>query len=426
MANMEHVQIAKKGRDAVAKWRTEHPNEVLDLNAAYMSYARMPQINLSGADIRNSDLMGAVLQRADLSGCFLNPCHMYHANLKQANLTKALMNGANLRGANLSGADLTDVDLDRAVLSGADLTGANLTRANLSRANLTGANLTDANLTGAVLNRAALTRTVLANANFQAADFYEAVFHNADLTGAKLAGSIMGYTVFQKCDLSVAEGLDNVRHDAPSTVGIDTFYRSGGSIPEEFLLGAGNPGSLIEFQRSLLGTPVSKEDCFISCAAGDRQFAQELQTELRAQGIRCWLFPEDARGHALVDRKSPSDQEEVERWVRDYDKLVVVCSQEALESETIRNDITSAKDTQFTKDQWMLFLVGVDGTVVEPRGRGLARSLADDHTVFDLRDKSSGSYSEEMGRLTEGLKQIQPASAGMPAAEFSGMNPNQL
>lgn len=425
MANMEHVQLAKKGRDTVARWREEHPNEVLDLNAAYMSFARMPQVNLSGADIRNSDLMGAMLQKADLSGCFLNPCHMYHANLKQANLSKALMNGANLRGANLSEANLTGVDLDRAVLSGADLTGANLSGANLSRANLTGANLTGANLTGAVLNRATLTRTVLANANFEAADFYEAVFHNADLTGAKMGGSIMGYTVFQKCDLSVAEGLGQIRHDAPSTVGIDTFYRSGGNIPEEFLLGAGNPASLIEFQRSILGAPIIKDDCFISCSAEDHQFAQELQTELRARGIRCWLFPEDARGHALVDRKSTSDQEEVERWVRDYDKLVVVCSQAALDSETVRNDITSAKEAQHTKDQWMLYLVGPDNTVVEPRGRGLARNLADGHTVFDLRDKSSGSYAEELGRLAEGLKQSQPASAGLPALE-GGLTPNQL
>ena len=426
MANMEHVQLAKKGRDAVARWREEHPNEVLDLNAAYMSYVRMPQINLSGADIRNSDLMGAMLQRADLSGCFLNPCHMYHANLKQANLTKALMNGANLRGADLSGADLTGVDLDRGVLSDANLTGANLTDANLARANLTGANLTDANLTGTVLNRATLTRSILTNATFESADFYEAVFHNTDLTGAKLAGSIMGYTVFQKCDLSAAQGLDQIRHDAPSTVGMDTFYRSGGNIPDEFLLGAGTPSSLIEFQRSLVGTPVVTDDCFISCAAEDYQFALELQTELRARGIRCWLFPENTRGHALVDRKSTSDQEEVERWIRDYDKLIVVCSPAALDSETVRNDITNAKNTQFTKDQWVLFLVGLDATLIEPKGRGLARNLADEHTVFDLRDKDSATYREELGRLVTGLTQDQPASAGLPVMESGGMSLNQL
>ena len=425
MANMEHVQLARKGRDTVARWREEHPNEILDLNAAYMSYARMTQVNLSGADLRNADLMGAMLQRANLSGCYLNPVHMYHANLIQADLSRALMNGANLRGANLTGADLSGVDLDRAVLSDANLSGANLSGANLARVNLTGTNLTDANLTGANLNRATLTRTVLANATLDAADFYEAVFHDPDLTGSNFTGSVMGYTVFQNCDVSGAEGLDQVRHDAPSTIGIDTFYRSGGSIPGEFLRGVGASDSLIDFQSSMQGVPLIQGDCFISCSAKDHAFARDLQSDLRAQGIRCWLFPEDARGNALVDRHSTSDQEEVERWVRAYDKLVVVCSQAALDSETVRNDITGAKDIQQSRDQWVLYLVAPDETVVQPRGRGLARTLIDEHVVFDLRDRGSGSYQEQLDRLAETLKQTQPAAAGRPVFEVSG-DPNQL
>ena len=419
MANMEHVQLARKGRDTVARWREEHPSEVLDLNAAYLSYARMPQVNLSGADIRNSDLMGAMLQRANLSGCYMNPCHLYHANLIQANLSRALMNGANLRWANLRGADLTAADLDRAILSDANLTGANLTGANLSRVNLTGANLTDATLTGANLNRAVLARTTLANATFEAADFYEAVLHNPDLSGAKLDGSIMGYTVFQNCDFSRAEGLGQVRHDAPSTIGIDSLYRSGGTIAEDFLLGAGVPDSLLTFQLSLVGVPISQDNCFISCSAADHAFARDLQADLRAQGIRCWLFPEDARGNPLVDRDSTSDREEVERWVRAYDKLVVVCTQGALDSETVRNDINRAKELQQSRDKWVLFLVAPDDTLVQPRGRGLARSLGSEHVVFDLRDRSSdsSSYQKELGRLVENMQKSQPAAAGVPVLD---------
>ena len=327
MANIEHVQLVRRGRDTVAQWREEHPNQMLDLNTAFLSNARMPQVNLSGADIRDADLMGAMLQRANLSGCYLNPCHLYHANLVQANLSHALLNGANLRGANLSGADLSNADLDRAVLSEANLTGANLAGANLSRTNLTGTNLTEATLTGANLSRAGLTRTTLVNAVFQGTDFFEAVLHSADLTGARFGESIMGYTVFQDCDISSVEGLDRVRHDAPSTVGTDTLFRSGGKIDEQFLLGAGMPESLVEYQRSLKGVEVFQESCFISCSVSDLPFSQTLQEELRAQGIRCWLFPEDARGKPLVDRHSTSDQEEVERGVRAYDKLLVVCSQ---------------------------------------------------------------------------------------------------
>ncbi len=417
MANMEHAQLVKKGRDVVARWREEHPNEVLDLNTAYLSYARMPQVNLSGADLRNADLMGAMLQRAKLSHCYLNPSHMYHANLIEADLSGALMNGANLRGANLRGADLSSVDLDRAVLSGANLSGANLTRANLARVNLTGADLTGAVLTGANLNRAILTRTNLTNASFDGADFYEALFHSADLSGADLGGSIMGYSVFRNCDLGVAQGMDRIRHDAPSTVGIDALYRSGGKLPEDFLRGVGTPESLIDFQRSLAGAPFFREDSFISCAAGDSAVASHLLGDLRAQGVRCWLFPENARGNALVDRHSTSDQEEVERWVRAYDKLIVVCTEAALDSETVRNDITGAKQAQDTRDRWVLFLVGTDDTVVAPRGRGLARTLRSEHVVFDLRDRGSESYQRELERLADSIKQTQPASAGVPGPD---------
>jgi uncharacterized protein YjbI with pentapeptide repeats len=331
--------------------------------------------------------MGAMLQRANLAGCYLNPCHLYHANLIQANLSRALLNGANLRGANLSGADLYNADLDRAVLSDAKETGANLAGANLSRAILTGSNL----------NRASLTRTALVNAIFEGTDFFEAVLHNPDLTGTRFGGSIMGYTVFQDCDMSRVEGLGQVRHDAPSTVGIDTLFRSGGKIDEQFLLGAGIPEALVEFQRSLQGVEISRESRFISCSAEDLSFAQALQQDLRARGIRCWLFPENARGNALVDRLSTSDQEEVERGVRAYDKMVVVCSQAALDSETIRNDIIGAKELQQSQDRWILFLVAPDDAVAQPRGRGLARNLSGEHVVFDLRDRDSNSEAYQGG-----------------------------
>ena len=68
-----------------------------------------------------------------------------------------------------------------------------------------------------------------------------------------------------------------------------------------------------------------------------------------------------------MDRHSTSDQEEVERGVRAYNKLIVVCTAAALDSETVRNDITGAKDAQQSRDQWVLFLVAPDATIAEPR-----------------------------------------------------------
>ncbi|PKB71502.1 MAG: hypothetical protein BZY87_05190 [SAR202 cluster bacterium Io17-Chloro-G6] len=420
MANMEHVQLVKRGRDHVSRWREANPDDYLDLNAAYMSYVRAPQVDLSGADCRNSDLMGAVLHRANLSGCHMNPCHLYHANLRETNLTRARLNGANLRGADLRGADLSGADLDRAVLSDANLTGAKLVNANLSRASLAGANLTDADLTGVNFVGASLVRANMTNAICTNGDFFQAQFWSVDLTGTDLTGSQFGYSIFQDCDLSGVKGLDQVRHDAPSTVGLDTLFRSHGQIPEAFLKDTGLPDAAFGFLETAKGDTASLVDCFISCTDEEEEIARTLRDDLRVEGVRCWVFSEVVRGNPLVERHSTSDQEEVERWVRDYDKLVVLVSAKSLEVEALLGDITQAKQRQLDTEKWSIFLAAADDALVEPRSR-FARSLVVEHVMFDLRGKQSdpGTYKKEVERLAEAIKEDQPASAGIPVSNLS-------
>ena len=84
-----------------------------------------------------------------------------------------------------------------------------LTEANLTEANLTGANLTLANLS------------------------------SADLERTNLTNSLLHVTIFGNVDLSEARGLETVRHAGPSTIGIDSIFRSKGKISENFLRGAG-------------------------------------------------------------------------------------------------------------------------------------------------------------------------------------------
>ena len=422
MANMEQVQIVRQGRDAVTKWREEHPGEFMDLNACYMSHTRIPMVNLTGADMRNSDMMGAMLRRADLSDCRLNPIHFYRADLREAKFVGSLLNGANLRGADCRQADFSNADMDRVILSDVNLAGANLRGANLSRANLDRANLTGADLTGATLNGTALTRTNLTDAIFHESDFYEAVFNTTPMSGADFAGSIMGYTVFQNCNLNGAVGLDSVRHDAPSTLGVDSLFRSGGSIPEAFLSGVGSPGYLAAFQQSISDAQTLSGDYFIACAAADVPFATRLRDDLRSNGARCWIFPENARGSALVDRRSTSDEEEVERWVRHYEKLIVVCTAEAFSSETIRNDIIAAREAQDSRDQWVLFLVTGDGSMNSPRDR-YARELSAAYKVFDLPGQAgvTEEYRQAVSDLAAALVEVHPASAARPAPTTSTM-----
>ena len=420
MANMEHVQLVKRGRDHVARWREANPDDTLDLNAAYMSYVRAPQVDISGSDVRDSDLMGAVLQRANLSGCHMNPCHLYHANLRETNMTRARLNGANLRGADLRGADLSGSDLDRAVLSEADLTGAKLVNANLSRVSLGGANLTDADLTGASLAGASLVKANMTNATCTDTDFFQTQFWGVNLTETNMTGSLFGYSIFQDCDMSNIKGLDQVRHDAPSTIGLDSLFRSQGKISEVFLMGAGLPPAATQFLAPAGSDTTSLREVFISCIDEDQEVAKQLRDDLRALGVRCWVFSQEVRGNALVDRHSASDQEEIERWLRDYDKMVILGSVASLEIESLLNDITAAKQMQLSTERWSLYLGAIDDTLTNPRAR-FARNLTAEHVVFDLSGQQTDkeTYQKEVERLAEALKQDQPASDGIPKSDIS-------
>ena len=417
MANMEHVQLVRRGRDHVSRWKEANPNESLDLNAAYMSYVRAPQVDISGADLRNSDLMGAVMRRANLSGCYLNPSHLYHADLRESNLTNALFNGSNMRGADLRGADLSGADLDRTVLSDADLSGANLTNANLQRCSLIGANLSGTNLTGANFSGANLVRTNLSGATLNDADMFQTQIWACDMAGTDMTGAALGYTVLQDCDLRGVVGLDRVRHDAPSSIGVDTIYRSGGQVPAAFLAGAGVPGSIATLQEVIAADSLALTECYISCRDDDEQFARKLATDLSGQGVNAYVFSERVRGNALVSRLSSSDQEEIERWLRNYDKLIVVASSRALDTEAILNDITAARNKQQSADKWLLYFVAPDNGLMRPSGRA-ARTMAAENIIFDLRPEDSATYDAEVAKLADALKQDQPASAGVPAVDF--------
>ena len=109
------------------------------------------------------------------------------------------------------------------------LSGADLRRANLRGAFLPGADLSKADLRWAHLSKATLMKVDLRWANLSRADLSE-----ANLTGANVEGAILWSTTFGDVDLSAVKGLDKVTHQGPSTVGIDTIYKSKGKIPSLF------------------------------------------------------------------------------------------------------------------------------------------------------------------------------------------------
>src|SRR6266480_1038262 len=87
------------------------------------------------------------------------------------------------------------------------------------------------------------TKPDLIEADLRGAHFEAAILDRADLTDSNMA-----YTVVADPDLSVAKGLEAIKHEHPSTVGIDTIYQSKGNVPEAFLRWAGVPENFIEYR----------------------------------------------------------------------------------------------------------------------------------------------------------------------------------
>ena len=312
------------------------------------------------------DLRGANLRGANLRGARLRKAHLSVADLGEANLRRA-----HLREAYLFGAVLSDADLRQADLSGADLSGANLRKANLHRAHLRWTNLSGTNL------------------------------YEAELTGASV-----GYTTFGDNDLIAVKGLETVDHDGPSTIGIDTIYKSKGNIPESFLDGAGVPESFIKYMRALTVEPLDFNSCFISYSHEDEEFSDRLHADLKDNNVRVWYAPEEMKGGEKI-------HEQIDRAIRVNDKLLLVISEHSMKSPWVAAEIYAARDREVRENRRILFPIRlVDMEKIRDwklfdgdKGQDLAREIRE-YFLPDFQDWATDhdKYKKALNRLLEDLK----------------------
>lgn len=224
---------------------------------------------------------------------------------------------------------LREADLRRSDLSGADLSGAHLGEANLFSANLCSADLRSANLTGV--------------------DLSEADLYGADLTGAWAASAR-----FVNVDLRGVRGLDAVIHSGPSTVGIDTIYKSNGQIPPAFLRGCGVPDALIAYIPSLVAaqTGIEYHSVFLCYSIEDHAFAERLSTDLDANGFRCWFNPHNTEnGDSTKNRMDCS--------IQMLDKQLLILSRASIYSPWIRSEIERAQLRGLKENRRIIYPVSI-------------------------------------------------------------------
>ncbi|MGB8646281.1 MAG: toll/interleukin-1 receptor domain-containing protein [Anaerolineae bacterium] len=404
-----------------------------DLSAADLSQANLREANLSGANLSAADLSAAHLRAAHLRAAHLRGADLSHANLLAVTIDEStqidskwrlvwqIVNGqadkSKLSNQDLSMADLGGADLSGANLSGANLSGANLSGANFGGANLSGADLSGANLSGADLSQANLSEANLFAAHLYWADLYEANLRGANLRGANLLGAdlyetVLGganldeaelrHTRFTNVDLSQVKGLDTVKHEGPSTIGIDTLYKSGGNIPEVFLRGCGVPETMITFARSLVGKAIEFYSAFISYSSKDQEFAERLHADLQAKGVRVWFAPEDLKiGSPFL--------KEIDDAVRLYDKFMIVLSEHALASNWVEHEVATALHRELLEKRQVLFPIRLDDAVLHSPG-GWAATISQHHIGDFTHWKNHDQYQKAFARLLRDLQsEAKPA-----------------
>jgi hypothetical protein len=355
MANEEHLALLRLGVKEWNLWRIANKNINPNLSGANLSGA-----NLNKANLREVDLSTAVLFRTNFFGADLHKADLSQADLRQASLSMVRLHQAILRQANLHGANL----------SGADLREANLYKTSLREADLSTADLSQ-----------------------------------ADLRKVEFTNSIFGYTRFADVDLSVAKNLHLTHHRGPSTVGIDTLYKSNGNIPLEFLEGCGVPETMITFAKSLVGTAIEYYSCFISYSTKDDEFARQLNDRMKRGGLRVWFAPEEMKGGKKI-------HEQLYEAIRYHDKLILVLSAASMNSTWVQTEIKRARKHEREDKRRKLFPISLvpfgeiqkwelfDGD----EGRDLAQEIREYYIPDFSRWKDYDKFTTEFEKLLRALR----------------------
>ncbi len=396
MAIEEHVEVAKKGAEAIKAWREENQEVRLDLSKA----------DLPEADLREADLSEADLSEADLS-----EANLHEANLRSANLSCAFLHRADLREANLSRANLRSADLRETNLRNAKLNRTNVSQANLDIADLSYANLRRANLRKANLSRANLSR--------------------ADLDSAHLNAARIGYTSLCNLDLSKAHGLETVEHRGPSSIDVNTLQRSRGLIADVFLRGCGlsaweiesaklyypdlTPDQIVDISYRLVDIrttqPIQFYSCFISYSSKDDEFARRLHGRLEQEGLRVWFAPEDMKG-------GQKTYDQIDEAIRLHDKLLLVLSPASMKSKWVAQEIRRTRRLE-KKGEQKLFPIALcsfkkikEWELPDSSDADLAEEVRQYH-IPDLSEwKDHDAFEKAFEQLVSDLKSAGGAGNG--------------
>ena len=419
MANAEQLKIIKKGIKPWNLWRQNNRAIAPDLQG----------VNLASRNLRRANLA--------------------HTNLRTANLSSCCLVGANLSDADLRGANLSESNLREAKAGGALLNGTYLKHAKLGRAELTSCNLDSSDMVETELRDAHLFAAVLYNANLENADLTGAVLDRANLrgarvTGAKFGNSRFGDTAIALVDLSGVYGLETVYHSGPSDVANSTLIRSMGTVPDCFLRGCGfsdweilaaklhNPDLTKDIREKLIDKIARVRDeslmvpnpLFIAYSHGDSEFVEVLEEAFDKKHIRCWRDV-----HKLT---AGSMEMQVDRAIRDYSTVLVVLSENSVNSDWVEWEVKRAAELERKQRRSVLCPIALDEAWKNCRWPGPLVEQIKKYNILDFsRWRDLEKFADQFKKLIDGLEAYyyegtSVSSLGTPIGSTGGASGSSI
>lgn len=321
-----------------------------------------------------------------------NPKHV--AKLKEGKAAwnewrKTTTEQPDLSGVYLYGDSLDDYNLRSADFSRAELVDVTFRRTRCDGCSFEGAKISDS-----------IFFAALEKANFRGSFISFTIFHlcmldKSDFTEAKLRNS-----VFTDTSLRDARGLDNMGRPGHNSIGIDTFFESGG-LPESFLRNSGVPEEFIQYAASIVGKAIEYYSCFVSYSSIDDEFARRLYNDLQGKNVRTWFAPEELK---IGDRF----RSRIDESIRIHDKLVLILSANSVNSDWVETEVESALERERKEGKDVLFPIAIDDEGFTSQ-QSWAADIRRKRHIGDFRKwKSHDDYTNAFDRLVRDLKKSQP------------------
>jgi len=292
MSNSEHMRRLLESSDTEWNdWRERSPEIRPDFSGA-----EFKDVGFVGWDFRSANFQGGRFARGSLAYANFTGADLEHAafeevDLQSADFTSARLHRTTLQNSRLELATFAGAELEASLFLGASLV--------LDGVDFRSARMTSLRLDEARLRNASFQRSVLWQVSLRKADFDSAAFE---------------LTILADCDLHTA-ALDAAAHLGPSVVDQRTLARSG-EISRVFLHGCGLSDAMLATLPRETG---SIGNLYIVYDGADVEFAERLDNDLQAAGVRCWLRP--------LGTKLPFCRWEPEERLLHWNRILLILSE---------------------------------------------------------------------------------------------------